>query len=67
MWRMLDYQRRFTEDAGMAAGMAYHANLPIGDVAQMVERSLSMREVAGSIPAVSIFCDVSETRTRFVV
>ena len=27
-----------------------------GAVAQMVERSLSMREVAGSIPASSIFC-----------
>ena len=26
-----------------------------GDVAQMVERSLSMREVMGSIPIISIF------------
>ena len=26
-----------------------------GDVAQMVERSLSMREVRGSIPRISIF------------
>ncbi len=27
---------------------------PTGDVAQMVERSLSMREVRGSIPRISI-------------
>ena len=26
-----------------------------GDIAQMVERSLSMREVSGSIPDISIF------------
>jgi hypothetical protein len=26
-----------------------------GDIAQMVERSLSMREVEGSIPSISIF------------
>ena len=29
-----------------------------GGVAQMVERSLSMREVQGSIPCISRFCDV---------
>ena len=29
-----------------------------GDVAQMVERSLSMREVRGSIPRISISCFV---------
>jgi hypothetical protein len=29
-------------------------NRPAGDVAQMVERSLSMREVRGSIPRISI-------------
>ena len=29
-----------------------------GDVAQMVERSLSMREVRGSIPRISISIDI---------
>ncbi len=29
-----------------------------GDIAQMVERSLSMREVSGSIPDISIFAIV---------
>ena len=31
------------------------SNSSIGDIAQMVERSLSMREVSGSIPDISIF------------
>ena len=34
---------------------------PSGDVAQMVERSLSMREVRGSIPRISIFCSYFQT------
>ena len=35
-------------------------NLQLGDVAQMVERSLSMREVRGSIPRISIILIVSD-------
>ena len=34
-----------------------------GDVAQMVERSLSMREVRGSIPRISIFFFYKKKRT----
>ena len=30
----------------------------IGDLAQMVERSLSMREALGSMPSFSIFADI---------
>jgi hypothetical protein len=33
--------------------------VPTGDVAQMVERSLCMREARGSIPRISIFFSVS--------
>jgi hypothetical protein len=33
----------------------YSQNYIQGDIAQMVERSLSMREVSGSIPDISIF------------
>ena len=33
-----------------------------GDIAQMVERSLSMREVSGSIPDISIFIKSIEKR-----
>ena len=34
----------------------------VGELAQMVERSLSMREVPGSIPGFSIFLLISKSR-----
>ncbi len=41
-----------------------------GDVAQMVERSLSMREVRGSIPCISsvmsVICFVFKCRYRYM-
>ena len=42
---------------GFRAAVPAHFDLDVitGDVAQMVERSLSMREVRGSIPRISIF------------